>query len=67
MKDTDTVPGVFNWICLIQPFCSSRWWLYFRFILVDRVKKQSEDDSSGLTDNESGSGEYMHVLVEQGD
>ena len=37
------------------------------FILVDRVKKQSEDDSGGLTDNESGSGEYMHVPIEQDD
>lgn len=40
---------------------------FFMFLLVDRVKKQSEDDSGGLTDNESGSGEYVHVPVEEGD
>jgi hypothetical protein len=47
-------------------FDTVRWQCYLWFILVDRVKKQSEDDSGGLTDNESGSGEYMHVPVEQG-
>jgi len=25
MKDTDTVPSMFNWMCLIPPFCSGRW------------------------------------------
>jgi hypothetical protein len=34
----------------------------FLAILVDRVKKQSEDECGGLTDNESGSGEYTDKL-----
>lgn len=36
--------------------------ILFFVIVVDRVKKQSEDECGGLTDNESGSGECTQQL-----
>jgi hypothetical protein len=53
-----TAPGSINYV--------SQLLILFLVILVDRVKKQSEDDCGGLTDNESGSGEYLHAPFEQG-